>query len=458
MAGEAFEIIHPPGEVDVNSYSEKMIADPGRFMAQHAALKGDYVVYGSLVKLGDILTTDAFLYDKAAGKILLHFNNMGKGEETLLVHLSEFAKQIGDLFNPTKESGTPVIKEERSSSPADKSSKIWKSHYIGDKINGMTVVDLDNDKKPEIAVVFDNRMVVYKMVQGKLEEIGSASDFKSRIVVGIDSADLDGDGYPEFFVSALTDDRKDISSSIYRWDGKSFISLKSNLGWIFRVGTVPGEKNRVVLAQKNKSLGSILGSPIYSFENNGGDYIQKERFNLPEVNSLYSGAFSDSKTGPLKAVYGMKNRIQVYDGSSNIVWESDDSFGGSPQAMVQDDVEDKNKKNFTYLEPRMLFEDIDHDGAVEMACVKNDEVSNHLFSGLKVFSKGRIVIFTQGGLGFSKRIETEPVSGYVSDFTLADMDGDGATDLVYAMVTKGETWLSKKKSFIVVQYGAGLMK
>ena len=74
-------------------------ADGAKAIAE--SRQGDYLIYGTVVKFGETLTLDAFLYDKAKGEISLHFHDMGEGDASLLKHLSEFSRQATALISGT---------------------------------------------------------------------------------------------------------------------------------------------------------------------------------------------------------------------------------------------------------------------------------------------------------------------------------------------------------------------
>jgi hypothetical protein len=47
--------------------------------------------------------------------------------------------------------------------------------------------------------------------------------------------------------------------------------------------------------------------------------------------------------------------------------------------------------------------------------------------------------------------KTREISGYISDYALADIDNDGKDDLVISVVAQNDSAFGDSKSFIVVQ-------
>lgn len=148
------------------------------------------------------------------------------------------------------------------------------------------------------------------------------------------------------------------------------------------------------------------------------------------------------------------NKIRVFDPTKDLQWESDDILGGSVSYMAKPDTADRDKINRVYLEPRLIFRDLDKDGSDELIAIKNNEATNHLFSGMKNFTKGRITIFSPSDFGYSVVHETDWANGYITDFSLSDIDSDTVPELVYSVVSKGG-FFSDKKSCLVIQNMTG---
>jgi hypothetical protein len=67
-----------------------------------------------------------------------------------------------------------------------------------------------------------------------------------------------------------------------------------------------------------------------------------------------------------------------------------------------------------------------------------------------MYKTGHIECLAWDNLGLFPKWKTRKISGYISDYTVADFDNDGQDELVYAAVPK--TGLTKKeRSFIVSQ-------
>jgi hypothetical protein len=424
--------------------SDRLIRNPSDGGLVCKELQGDFLIYGSFVKLGNTVTTDVFLYDSTQKKTTLHFTDLGKGDGALLDHLTEFTKKAEELLSPLCFNAKPQTPAKKS---PPKSDRIIKSQDLKGVINGIAVGDFDNDRQIDIVTATDKSINILALDQNQFKEKVTITVPIKGYVVGVDAADINGNTIPEIFISVVTEDRMDAASIIIEWDGNAYKTIRSDLKWLFRTITMKGEKQPTIIAQKNKNLNSIMGSPIYRFSYGLGHSVEPP-LTLPDGTFLYSIALSDGDKGSLADM--KNNKLRIVNATKGLQWESDDVLGGSVTYMAKPDSADRDKINRVYLEPRLIFHDLDKDGTDELIAIKNNEATNHLFSGMKNFTKGRITIFSPSDFGYSIAHETDWVSGCITDFTLTDIDSDMVPELVYSIVSKG-SFFSDKKSCLVIQ-------
>lgn len=448
LSGGRCDIETKPSPVSGDNLSEKLIKNPSMAGIVCKEQNGDFLIFGNLVKFGDTLTTDVFLYDASRGTTTLHFSDTGKGEGALLDHLAEFTRQAKPLLSPmcfTEEKPTALKKGPQQPDP----DRIIKSQDLKGVVNGIAVGDFDNDKQIDIVTATDQTINIFSYNYKEFKEKVTVTVPIKGYVVGVDAADINGNSIPEIFVSVVTEDRADASSLIIEWDGKAYKTIRSDVKWLFRTISIKGEGGPVLVAQKNKNLGSILGGPIYRFRYTANDPLFVP-LDLPEDTPLYS--FALSRRGTVATM--RNNRIRIFDAKKGLLWESDEIYGGSLSFMAKPDISDRDKINRVYLEPRLIFRDLDRDGDDELITIKNNEATGHLFSGIKNFNKARITVLTKSDFGYSVAQETDWAGGYISDLNLTDMDSDRIPELVYSVVSKGGLF-SDKKSYLVIQKMTG---
>ncbi|MBU1171744.1 MAG: VCBS repeat-containing protein [Proteobacteria bacterium] len=415
----------------------------------------NFLIYGTVVKFGQTLTTDAFLFDRDANKTRLHFHDLGTGDEALLGHLTVFSEQVASLlcapcYPKSRPMDTPPEKENNRLGLS--SGSLWKSPPINDEIIGMATGDLDGDQAQDLVLAHKDAISIWAMAPKALTPQARFQIPGDDSVVGVDVADVNKDGHCEIFVSLIQRDHKSINSLILEWDGHVFKTIQSGLKWVFRSLIFPGESSPGIVSQKNKNLSSLLGSPLCRFDYSADNYSPGPPMSTPaEAINLFSFTLSRDTMDTSYAMYAFNNRLRVYDGTLNLLWESEEPMGGGTSFMSMTDPMDRDKTNRLYIEPRLLFCDLDKDGVNELITVKNQELTNHLFSGMKNYTKGQIIVFKRTGLGYSSLFETEKVTGFITDFSQVDTDGDEHPELVYSVINRGKNLFSKKTSYVVIQ-------
>jgi hypothetical protein len=411
------------------------------------ALDGDVLIYGTVIRLGDTLSTDAFVYERATRQLRLHFHDIGPGDGALLDHLTRFTTQVTALFTPSESSPPSPAQRQQVFS----SLSAWKSAPLGDAVTGLAVCDLDRDGKPELITAHDQRLKVFTLTADRITPKSDVALPADSHVVGLDQADLDADGRPEIYVSMLGDDRHTIVSRVLTWSGTSFQTLASDLPWLFRRLDQANGRPAAILAQKNNDLNSLLGGPIV-FYDLSADTETAQALTLPQADTnLFSLTTTRDLKGTHFALYAFNHRLRVYDDTMALTWESEGDYGGSDRFMAMDDPLDRDKALHLYLEPRLIFRDLDADGHDELISIANTETAGHLFSGFRHYSRGRIEFLKRRDFGFAPVFETETITGAIADLALQDLDGDGRPELVYAVNQPGKGLFSKPTAVIVVQ-------
>ena len=90
--------------------------------------------------------------------------------------------------------------------------------------------------------------------------------------------------------------------------------------------------------------------------------------------------------------------------------------------------------DYYYLPQRVHLEDLDGDGKLETVVVKNRDSALDLAARVKIYKSGAVACLTWDVVAMKQKWTTETAGGYISDVAVADMDGDGARDVVFVVV------------------------
>jgi hypothetical protein len=115
---------------------------------------------------------------------------------------------------------------------------------------------VDGDGKTETLILTPDKILVFRYDQQRFQQVAEIGEFSGKYCVGIDVADINGNGIPEIFVTSMPLSRKMMNSFVVEWDGKAFRTIADNLSYFFRVVDLPA-RGKLLIGQEHRS-----GSPF----------------------------------------------------------------------------------------------------------------------------------------------------------------------------------------------------
>jgi TolB-like protein len=469
----------------------------------------DYVLYGSLSIIGDSLSLDAKLVDVEDGSIT-PFYSSGRGIDSLVDMAEKMASmvlapvsglpavagvepQIPSVptymgkFAPKeverdKEEAVPVKEEKKAvetavseeivvskkredfiTTPKAKiageiKNALWKSGQLKGFFKGFEAIDLDVDGKKEL-VLISKRDIIIARVEGEglkvLKEIKGDSHVEN---IAISSSGGDGIEPPVVYISRL---RAGLTSSqILEFKNNDFMITASGIPWLMRAVRVQGNKSQLI-GQKFKIADGFYSS-VKVLKRDGNRVVDMGPFGLPRVVGLYGFELFDlTGDGQMELVaLNTRYRLRVYKRSNDKWeehWKADGRYGGSLNIIELEELSiTPDETEYVIINGRFLYADLDRDGRTELI-IKRNEAGGFLGNLVKrvyKFKKGEILSLKWGSEtgfyeGFEENWKTRAVSGYIADFALEDMDGDGTTELTILVVEGTSMFRSRPKSYLL---------
>jgi TolB-like protein len=468
-------------------------------------LGADYVLYGSLTVFGDSVSIDSKMVNVTGNDEPFVFFTQTQSMGTVIPQINQFATDINaQVFgrgatqvtrapaqaapapvpvpvpapqaqpqqqydprtHPEKLMQEPVTSEDRpvdsegtpmavapaaaTATPGDKS---WSSQRFKLRLNGIAIGDVDDDGKQELLLMAPDAVEIWRYENQRLAKVAVLAQERSRRFVGIDIADINGNGTPEIFLSGLNVQRNALNSVVYEYNGQAYTPIVEASAWYYRVVKLP-DRGAVLLGQGQKVGDNMtpFSSTIYELAWQGADYESTDKVLAAGNANLLSLAYGDLMNNGTSAIvaYNESGNLQVMDFSGDVRWRSGDRFGGRNLEYLIPQQESMDFPVVFYYNVRIAIADLDKDGRNEVITTQNHEVAGDLLKRFRKFSKGMLVGLGWDGNGLVRQWFKREVSGQLDDFAIGDFDNDGTDEIVVAVILKqGASVASDPKSTLI---------
>jgi TolB-like protein len=410
----------------------------------------DYVVLGSITKIGNYISLDARLISITEDKPPLGAYTQHKGIDDVMTKIGDFAQDIGFRIigrramtaRPSDSRHPSIIQPGRDiGRVGPEGLEFKKSQTFNFEIKGLDIGDVDGDKKNEIVVMDKHNLYIFKYDGDKLSlfrkiEIGYQHNFLT-----LDVADVNRNGYAEIIVTSVVEDN--LQSLIIEFEQGEFRTITRKAGWFFRV--LEHQKEGPTLMGQQMGSDGLFTGPIYKFVWKKNSFEKGPKMVFPKETNIFGLTIADFRVQGATDIITISDRghliVESIDGKFS--WRSKERFGGTNNYY-----DTKKKKDpvyrqgdapdwRVYIPGRIIVKDLDGDGSNELIINKNYSSSSGLLDRVRAFDSGEIVnlIWDDGSLKVNWK--TRELNGYITDYQIKDADNDGNEDLVVAVVDLG---------------------
>ena len=329
----------------------------------------------------------------------------------------------------------------------------WKSRDLAMEARGLAVADLDGDGKNEIVIVSADSLSVRRLENGQLVTLAEYETGTNERLLTVDAVDTDADGRAEIFVTGLKNTSQRLSSFVLSLSGKELQAIAERQNWYFR------SPAKGLLAGQKRGLSDIFLPGVWRLERDGLDYVEREPIPVPASFSVFSFCPGDADNDGDRDLVILDNddKLRIYENDKELLWQGGDCLGGSETRLVDDQTGGQQKLTGDqfFLTQRVFVADINADGRNEVLTIYNKAVTGRLFQRLRRYNQASFVCLAWDGLGLSEVWHTTPVSGYASDVALADIDNDGQDEIAALIVASRGAFMTKPKSALIFYETAG---
>ncbi|MFO8086044.1 MAG: VCBS repeat-containing protein, partial [Desulfobacterales bacterium] len=336
------------------------------------------------------------------------------------------------------------------SRPSDLSG-FQKSRNFEFEAEGITVGDLTGDSLKETVIMASQSVHVFRNQGGRMAELKEIKGEKYHSFISVDAADINGNGNAEIFVTCLNGNTKLLDSFVLEWNGADFQPIAKNLKWYFRVIDHPVEGQMLVGQRRGIGIGELFMDGIFQMVWDGQEYVGHDKLPVPGGMMVYGFAIGNpmNEGGDMIVAMDSGGHLKILGPGGSKEWESDENYGGSEKALRHIGPDKSESENRIFLPQRVFVVDSNRDNKKEVLVVKNEAFTGRLFKNYRRYGSGTFQALTWDGLGLVPLWQTKKISGYVSDYCLADMNNDGTLELVATVVSRRDALLITPKSTVI---------
>ena len=403
----------------------------------------DYIVLGSITKVGDYISLDARLISITEDKPPLGVFAQTKGIDDVMMKIGDFSQDIGNkilgrraVAGRAGEPGrSPQIQRDRTRLDTE---GLKKSQTFSFEIKGIDIGDVNGDKKNELVVMDHHDLYIFKYDGEKLNllqkiEAGYQYDFLT-----LDVADVNRNGYAEIIVSAVVED--DVRSFILEYEEGKFRKITEKSGWFFRVLEHPKE-GPVLMGQQMGSEGLAVG-PIYKMVWKKKSFEKGPKMPFPKETQIYSLAMADvrGKGKPELIRFDRLEYLNILSDDGKDSWGGKDRFGGTNNFYETRKKREEGYRHFeappwrVFIPGRIVVRDLDGDGTPEIIVNKNEFTTGTILEKVKAYEKGEVYNLVWGENKLVTNWKTREITGYITDYQVKDIENKGEEELVVGVV------------------------
>jgi TolB-like protein len=465
-------------------------------------LKSDYVVWGSITKIGNSISVDGKLVDITTAKSDVGLFTQSPSLDEVIPKINDFSQKIvqhilgtdaqtaaqpaaqsapaaapsvapgisrESLIIAGMKSGkrgtlTSVINTDFINAPDDpfKRKGFWMSQHFPTEFKGMDVGDVNGDGKNEVVLIDEHNVYIYQKTDTELRLLQKIEGKRYEKYLSVDIADIRRSGVQQIFITSVID--ASLNSFVLEFKDGKYVKIASDLKWFLRV--IETASGIPLLLCQSYGFDQIFDTQIYEMVWRNGRFVEDQKMKIPRGLSIYGLVIDNFGTGGDEKIIALDelDHICIFRKTDrpfiqlntfgfkneDLIWRGDEEFGGSNNYI--ENARDKStnvEAKSAYINLRILTYDFNKDGKKELIIVKNSSASGRLLKNVKMFTSSEIYNLEWDGLGMAENWRTKKINGYVADYIFKDIDNDGKRELVLALVLSVGSSVKDKSAIVV---------
>lgn len=458
-----------PAEVSAATQGHKGSLSPSAAAEIMEKLKADFLIYGSVTKLGDKYSLNWKISSAASPASPTGLARTATEDELIPIidEMAGLAREVisgkpptilvarpqgeqAEVQEPAKpqappaEAGTDEGKGaifERQDKEADQSSgsgavfqpqkggtKLFVPVNISPRPLSMAVGDLTGNGVDEVVLISEKQLQIYAFrgdIPGQVVSINKPLPGRLMMVT---TGDIDNDGRAEIALTSLYGSLP--RAAVFKLDGKRLQRLAKLSNRHLKI--IPSPQGPILVAQE-ATLSDLFTGPFVQYSLAGGKLVGVG--GIPGSNDIeFSTLARGDITGDGQAEsigLSLTEKLTVVNASGRVVYRSDNTFGGTNNVIS---LPDKNPNNEDIVYPingQVVVADIDGDKKPETLVVHNMDTARRISVNLSHYRKGSVFVMTWNGRALAPKWRTPQLEEYVASAGVVKL-ADNSRRLVLA--------------------------
>ena len=476
-------VLEPPGlKVEAGQKPRVIPAVEQLAMAKKAG--ADYLLAGSITKMGAVISIDARLVNLAASDNPVPISVQSQGFDGIIQQLNILAQKtrdsiIGSVAPAHSAAGSIAADDELYAQPrkrsrsystaAEEPDDLYQppprrpqgkpSRFDSDKpkrsygagpgalfesapalsatvkgkpFTSLCAGDVNGDGKKELIASGPDSVDIFQLSGGSLARIAQIPVGVDEHVVHVDAGDFNGNGIDELYVSCY--ETQNARSFIVELQQNQYTRIAEKQRWFYRAYRLSDALVKLI-GQEAGTVSPFSGD-IYTMEWKEGKLISREQFILPGSRGIYGFGEGDIDADGVtdflifdKGLFNTEPDLIMVSTTSKTVWRDTKKLGGTPNFFSKYTTANEMEQK-EYVPLRIICADISPDGRWAVIVGKNNRRGGAVVSKLFDFTEGQLQCLLWDGADLSPNWSSPMIKDYVVDYFFDDIDKDGVQEIV----------------------------
>jgi len=449
----------------------------GEAKAALAALKADYVVFGSMTIAGDDASLDVKVMDSKGqvtpkatqtklNTIIPAMEGVAKEINSQIFKRPDAARdpktgqpveqvnQMNPAFvvNQTGENQQVYLNPNFRYAGNTDAPGSWRSQSLPFAANGMAVGDLDGDGKNEVVLFSNSEIYVYRFQDRQLAQVAKhegstrVTNVRASIIKSV------SDRSARLVITAHFERMP--QSSVYRLEGNKLVLEVERLPWYLAAVKLPPRFQPQLVGSKGSQKELFTGG-VYEMTYSGGKLTQGSKLSVPSKVNPFNFAYLPEEAGYKLLYVDDGDHLNVVSGRNDVIAKTEEQYAGSGLGIEHDELmapgasPNANYMWSYYYVPLPLVPVILGKTA-EVLVSRNISIASQFFENFRSFSQGEIHGLAWDGVGMNLKWKTRRIKGTIMGYDVADLEKDGTQDLIVCMNTyPGPAGLKNRRTLVL---------